>query len=179
MGRNLVETLMGAVVLIVAGVFLSFAYSVTNVRTVNGYEVTARFERIDGLNVGADVRLSGIRVGSVIDARLDPETYLAVIRLGLERNVRLPTDSVAQVASEGLLGASFVALVPGGDDAMIQPGGVIRHTQAPVNIVQLLGRIIFAASENPNAGRDAPSELGGPSRPAPSGGNTPQPATPR
>ena len=177
MGKNLVETLMGAVVLVVAGVFLSFDYSVTNVRTVNGYEVLARFERIDGLNIGADVRLSGIRVGSVLDARLDPETYLAVLRLGLERNVRLPTDSVAQVASDGLLGGAFVALVPGGDDAMIQPGGVIRHTQAPVNIVQLLGRIIFAAAENPNAGREGPPELGNQGRPA---GQAPaQPAAPR
>jgi phospholipid/cholesterol/gamma-HCH transport system substrate-binding protein len=161
MGRNLVETLMGAVVLVVAGLFLAFAYSVTNVRPVRGYEVLAKFERIDGLNIGADVRLSGIRVGTVVDAWLEPETYLAVVRLALDAAVRLPTDSVAEVSNDGLLGGSFVALVPGGDDRMIAAGGQIRHTQAPVNIVQLLGRIIFSAAENPNAGRDAPRELGG------------------
>src|SRR5262249_5206092 len=92
MGRNLVETLLGAVVLVVAGLFLAFAYSVTNVRTNGGYELTAKFERIDGLVVGADVRISGIRVGSVTDARLEPDTFLAVVRLTVNPNVRLPVD---------------------------------------------------------------------------------------
>lgn len=161
MGRNLVETLMGAVVLVVAGLFLAFAYSVTNVRTSGGYELFARFDRIDGLVVGADVRISGIRVGSVTDARLDPQDFAAVVRLTVNPNVHLPVDSTASVSNDGLLGGSFLALVPGGDDRVIEPGGRIQYTQAPVNIVQLLGRIIFSAAENPNAGRDAPPELGG------------------
>ncbi len=190
MGRNLVETLMGALVLVVAGLFLAFAYQVTNVRTVGGYELTARFERIDGLAVGADVRVSGIRVGSVIEARLEPDTFLAVVRLTVNPAVRLPIDSTASVSNDGLLGGSFLALVPGGDDQLIEPGGQIRYTQAPVNIVQLLGRIIFSAAENPNAGRDAPPELGGRGQPAQQPGGAappapspdvprPQPATPR
>lgn len=151
MGRNLVETLMGAVVLVVAGLFLAFAYSTTRVVTTRGYEVSAKFERIDGLRVGSDVRLSGIRVGSVVDTRLEPTTYLAIIRLSLDSSVRLPTDTVAEVASDGLLGGNFVALVPGGEERIIPPGGEIRQTQAPVNLVHLLGRIIFSATENENA----------------------------
>lgn len=162
--KNLVETLMGAVVLVVAGAFLVFAYTVTNVGSVRGYEISARFDRIDGLRVGSDVRLSGIRVGQVIDTRLEPETYQAIVRLALEQSVRLPRDTVAQVASDGLLGGAFVALVPGGDDQMVAAGGVLTHTQPPINIVQLLGRIIFSAAENQGQGRGAtPSELGGPS----------------
>lgn len=158
--KNLVETLMGAVVLVVAGAFLVFAYTVTNVGSVRGYEVSARFDRIDGLRVGSDVRLSGIRVGQVIDARLEPDTYQAVVRLTVEQNVRLPRDTVAQVASDGLLGGSFIALVPGGEDQMVAPGGLLTHTQPPVNIVQLLGRIIFSAAENQGQGRTPPpSEL--------------------
>jgi phospholipid/cholesterol/gamma-HCH transport system substrate-binding protein len=193
MGRNLIETLMGAVVLVVAGLFLAFAYSVTNVRTSGGYELTARFDRIDGLVVGADVRISGIRVGSITDARLDPQDFAAVVRLTVIPTVRLPVDSTASVSNDGLLGGSFLALVPGGDERMIEPGGRVLYTQAPVNIVQLLGRIIFSAAENPNAGRDAPPELGGrsqqgqPGQPqqAPGGaaptpeGPRPPPATPR
>ena len=80
MGRNLVETLMGAVVLVVAALFLIYAYSTTNYRAVHGYEVIAKFERVDGLATGADVKLSGIKVGTVIDQKLDPETYLAILR---------------------------------------------------------------------------------------------------
>lgn len=148
MGRNLVETLMGAVVLVVAALFLIFAYSTTNVRAVRGYDVTAKFERIDGLATGSDVKISGIKVGTLIEQRLDPETYLAVVRLSIDNSVRLPEDTVAQVSSEGLLGGNFLALVPGGADKMIEPGGEIKYTQSPVNLVQMLGKFIFNAADN-------------------------------
>jgi len=147
MSHNLVETLMGAVVLIVAAFFLTFAYSSTNVRTVHGYEVTAKFDRVDGLNPGSDVKISGIKVGTVVDETLDPETFLAIVKLSLKSDVKLPTDTVAQVSSEGLLGGNFLALVPGSDDKNIQPGGEIKYTQAPVNLMQLLGKFIFSAAD--------------------------------
>lgn len=148
MGRNLVETLMGAVVLVVAALFLIFAYSTTNVRAVRGYDVIAKFERIDGLATGSDVKISGIKVGTLVEQRLDPETYLAVVRLSIDNSVKLPDDTVAQVSSEGLLGGNFLALVPGGSDKMIAPGGEIKYTQAPVNLVQMLGKFIFSAGES-------------------------------
>jgi phospholipid/cholesterol/gamma-HCH transport system substrate-binding protein len=113
MGNNLVESLLGAVVLVVAGLFLVFAYSTTNVRTVGGYEVFAKFERVDGLNTGSDVKLSGIKVGTVFEQRLEPNTYLAIVRMNINSSVKLPVDTVAQVTSDGLLGSNFVALVPG------------------------------------------------------------------
>lgn len=156
MGKNLIETLMGAVVLVVAGLFLIFAYSTTNVRTVRGYDLVAKFERVDGLPVGGDVRLSGIKIGSVIEQKLEPETYLAVVRMTIDSSVKLPVDTVAQVSSEGLLGGNFIALVPGAEEKTIPPGGEIRYTQAPVNLVQLLGRFIFNApdgqSQSPGGG---------------------------
>ncbi|MBM3540372.1 MAG: MCE family protein, partial [Alphaproteobacteria bacterium] len=104
MGRNLVETLMGAVVLVVAAYFLVFAYTTTNVRSVRGYEVIAKFERVDGVATGSDVKVSGIKVGTLVDQRLDPESYLAVLRLSIDNSVKLPEDTVAQISSEGLLG---------------------------------------------------------------------------
>ncbi|HSE78172.1 MAG TPA: outer membrane lipid asymmetry maintenance protein MlaD [Alphaproteobacteria bacterium] len=148
MGRNLVETLLGAIVLVVAGLFLVFAYSSTNIRAVNGYEVIAKFERVDGLATGSDVKLSGIKVGTVVEQKLEPQTYLAVVKISIDGSVKLPTDTVAQVVSEGLLGSNFIALVPGAEEQTIPPGGEIKFTQAPVNIVQLLGKFIFSAGEN-------------------------------
>lgn len=158
MGRNLVETLMGAVVLAVAAFFLVFAYSTTNVRAVRGYEVFAKFERVDGVATGSDVKVSGIKVGTLVDQRLDPESYLAVIRLSIDNSIKLPEDTVAQISSEGLLGSNFVSLVPGGADKMIPPGGEIKYTQAPVNLVQMLGKFIFNAADSatPKDGAPAP-----------------------
>ena len=152
MSHNLIETMMGALVLAIAGAFLVFVYNATNLRAAGGYEVVAKFDRVDGLARGADVKVSGIKVGSVIDQRLDTERFLAVVRMSLDPSVRLPIDTVAQVSSEGLLGGSFVALVPGGDDKTIPPGGEIRFTQAPVNLVQLLGKFMFGQADSKDAG---------------------------
>ncbi|MCA3246110.1 MAG: outer membrane lipid asymmetry maintenance protein MlaD [Tagaea sp.] len=147
MGKNLVETLMGAVVLVVAGMFLVFAYSTADIRPVRGYTLTAKFQSIDGVRLGTDVKLAGIKVGSVVAQALDPQTYEAVLTLSIEAHVKLPRDTSAQITSEGLLGGTYIALSPGAEDRMLAAGGEIRHTQSPVNLVQLLGRFIFNSAE--------------------------------
>lgn len=162
LSSNLVETLMGAVVLIVAALFLGFAYSSTNMSPVGGYEVTAKFDRVDGLNPGSDVKISGIKVGTVVSEKLDPDTFLAVVTLSVQNNVKLPTDTVAQVSSEGLLGGNFLALVPGSSDKNIAAGGEIKYTQAPVNLMQLLGKFIFNTGQAAAQGQGKPPEGGAP-----------------
>lgn len=143
MGRTFVETLMGAVVLAVAGVFLVYAYTRANVQTVAGYQVTALFTTIDGLKVGDDVRISGIKVGSVVDQTLDPEFFQAVVTLSIEPWVSLPEDTSVAVASEGLFGGKYLALEPGGSEEIIEPGGRISFTQSSVNLESLLGKVIY------------------------------------
>ena len=151
-GRNMIETVMGAVVLAVAAIFLAFAYNHSSLRTVSGYEVSARFDRVDGVSAGTDVRISGIKIGTVIDQRLDTDRYLAIVRMSIDPRVKLPTDTVAEVASEGLLGGSYLALIPGGETDMIKPGGEIKFTQSPVDLVQMLGKFMFSG---PDQSKDA------------------------
>ena len=115
MNGNLFEALIGAVVLVVAGVFLVFAFTTADIGSVQGYQVVARFDRVDGLNIGSDVRLSGIKVGTVTSMELDHETFLAVVLMSVEPEVKLPKDSSAQIVTDGLLGGKFMAIVPGGD----------------------------------------------------------------
>lgn len=147
MGRNLVETLMGGVVLVVAAAFLFFAYQTAGMRNVEGYEVKANFDRVDGLLEGSDVRMSGIKIGTVTHQTLDPKTYLAVVTMSIDRKVKLPLDSSAQVASDGLLGDKYLTLIAGAEEDMIKPGGRIEHTQGSVDIVSLVGRLIFSQTE--------------------------------
>src|SRR5205807_7342619 len=97
MTGNVIETVMGAVVLVVAAVFLFFAYTTSQVRAVKGYEVTAEFERIDGIREGGDVRISGIKIGSVVDQKLDPKSFLATLRMSIDPAVKLPDDTVAEI----------------------------------------------------------------------------------
>src|SRR5512145_2561376 len=119
MSRSIVETLMGACVLAVAIAFVVFAYSRTTVATVSGYGVTAKFNRLDGLARGADVRISGIKVGSVLDMSLDPVTFQAVTRLSIDPAYKLPVDSSISIVSDGLLGGKYASIEPGGADEVI------------------------------------------------------------
>lgn len=150
MGKNLVETLMGAVVLGVAVIFFVFAYSKGGPKTVEGYSLIGKFDRVDGLAEGSDVRLSGIKVGTITRQTLDPETYLAVLTMSIKPEIKLPRDSSAQVASDGLLGDKYLSLQAGGDDEMLKDGGEIEHTQGSVDLLSLVGRFMFTQTGNKN-----------------------------
>ena len=147
MRRNIVETVMGALVLAVAVLFLVFAYNGSNLRAAGGYDLVARFNRVDGLASGAEVRLSGIKIGTVVREELDPKTYLAVVHLAINDNVKLPVDSTAKIQSDSLLSASHVNLEPGGDEKMMANGDEIKYTQDPINLGDLIGRFIFSNAQ--------------------------------
>ena len=159
-GRSVAEILAGALVLLVAGGFL--AYAVTNSGRGGfsgpGLTLSAKFDRIDGLAPGADVRVAGVKVGSVVDQRIDPQTFLAVLTMRIDANLRMPSDSSAEIASEGLLGGRFVSLVPGGSDRILAEGGEITITQSAISLESLLGRFIFSMTEGqPARGEQTPA----------------------
>jgi phospholipid/cholesterol/gamma-HCH transport system substrate-binding protein len=147
MSRNVIETVMGAVVLVIAAVFLFFAYSTSQVHAVSGYELTAKFDRIEGIREGGDVRISGIKVGSIVSETLDPATFLAVVKVSVDPTIKLPSDSVAEILSSGLLGDKFLAIVPGAADDMLKPGGTIKFTQSPMSLENLIGQYIFSQGQ--------------------------------
>lgn len=152
MRRNAIETIMGAAVLLVAVIFVVFAFSATGVSTVSGYQVTARFDNAAGLTPGTDVRMSGVKIGSVTSQRLDPKTYFAEVTLAIDKDIKLPADTSARVVPEGLLGSNYVLLEPGGAEEMIPDGGTIQYTQGAVNIVDLVGRLIFSGDQEGQGG---------------------------
>ena len=147
MGRNLVETVMGAVVLLIAGFFLIFAYNSSNLRPISGYEVTARFNSVEGLQEGGDVRIAGVKIGSVTGQTLDTENFQAVVTMTLKRQVKLPTDSIASVTGDSLLGGKYIKLEAGTAKTMIAAGGEIKKTKDALVLEQVLGRMIFLLTE--------------------------------
>ena len=154
MTGNVLETVMGAVVLVVAALFLYLAYSTSQVRAVQGYEVTAQFDSVSGIHDGSDVRIAGVKVGSIVAETLDPKTFLADVRMSIDPAYKLPDDTVAEILSAGLLGDKFMALVPGGSEQTIPPGGRIKFTQSPVSLENLIGQMMFS----PPGGQKKPGE---------------------
>lgn len=151
MGRNAIETIMGAAVLLVAGFFVYFAYNTAQIKAVTGYEVSARFFKVGGLAKGSDVRISGIKVGTVTESSLDPVTFDAVITMSISPEVKLPADTAATIASSGMLGDKYVMLLPGDASARLEVGGLISDTKDYRSLEDQVGEIIFLAT-----GGDAP-----------------------
>ena len=146
MKRNPLETVLGSVVLAVAVMFLAFAYSIADLKAVTGYEVKATFLKVGGLERGSDVRISGIDVGTVTSQTLNPETFQAQVIMSIDPSVVLPADTEASIVSDGLLGGKYVNLVPGRASERIAAGGVVSKTKDYQSLEDLVGQIIFLAT---------------------------------
>ncbi len=152
------ETLIGACVVLVGALVLAFSYGSAGRAALPGYDLLAHFNKADGIGLGSDVRLSGVSVGKVVGQALD-DHFRAVITIRMAPGVPVPTDSAALIQTDGLLGAKFIALQPGGDEADLKPGDALRYSQDSMNLQDLLELIIAQAE----AKRSAPgtSNTGG------------------
>jgi phospholipid/cholesterol/gamma-HCH transport system substrate-binding protein len=144
MKRNIIETVLGAVVLVVAAAFLVYSSSATDAGEVQGYDINVAFNEIGGLKTGDDVRVGGVKIGTVKDIALDTATYRAKVTLSIKDNIKLPDDTAARVSSEGLMGGNYLALDPGGDEENLRPGATIAYSQDAQNLESLLGKFIFS-----------------------------------
>jgi phospholipid/cholesterol/gamma-HCH transport system substrate-binding protein len=174
--RNVSELLAGAVVLVVAVGFMAYAVAHTGRITVSGYTLHAKFDSIDGLDVGSDVRMAGIKVGTITAAQIDPQSYRAVVDFTVQNVIRVPKDSAAEIDSEGLLGGKYLRLSPGGDEQMLADGAEVTITQSSINIEQLIGKYIFGGvnlGAGPNQGQPEAGRPAGPQGGDAKGGGLP------
>ncbi len=152
MTENRADAILGALVLAAAVGFLVYAGQIAGVGQGRaGYDLTASFRSAEGVRVGSDVRLGGVKVGTVADMRLDAESFEAELRLALRADMLLPEDTLAVVASEGLLGGAYIELLPGGSPFDIEPGGRIEQTQSAVSLVTLLLRAVTGGGDDTGA----------------------------
>ncbi|MEM8752774.1 MAG: outer membrane lipid asymmetry maintenance protein MlaD [Pseudomonadota bacterium] len=144
MASSAAETLIGAGVLVVAGGFLVYAAQTVDLGGVGAgnYELKAAFRKASGVSVGADVRVSGVKVGSVAALDLDPETYRAIASLSIREQVKIPDDSAVKVTSDGLLGGSYIAIDPGASEFFAEDGAELEFTQGSVDLIELLSKTI-------------------------------------
>jgi len=143
MQRNVLETVMGAVVLLAAAAFLFIIYSSSGIKEAsNGYHLIMRVDRGGWISPGTDVRAAGVKVGTVVKQEFDDKEFQAVLTLDIDPRVKLTTDSSAVVDQEGLLGGSFVSLEPGSDDTYLKDGDTFRHSQGAVSLGSLIAKVV-------------------------------------
>ena len=143
MASNAAETLIGAAVLAAAGGFLVYAANTADLRGGgSGYEVVAKFRKAEGVGIGGDVRIAGVKVGSISAMSLDPATYQAQVTMVVEPSIKVPEDSSAKITSSSLLGDSYIAIDPGASDEMLEAGGEIQNTQSSVSFGDMIAKFI-------------------------------------
>lgn len=147
MQRNVLETIMGALVLVAAAVFLYVIYSGSGIREDRGgYRLVVRFDRGGSALPGTDVRISGVKVGAVVSQEFDPKLYQAVVTINVRSDVELPTDSSAIITSDGLLGNSYIKLEPGAEDELLKDGDEVVHAQGALDLVELINKFVVGGT---------------------------------
>jgi phospholipid/cholesterol/gamma-HCH transport system substrate-binding protein len=164
--NNAAEVMIGLAVVVLAVAFLAFMVMRTGAGSASGYSIQAQLPKVDGLGIGTDVRISGIKVGTVSSLALNPKNYLVLVTMDINKGVEIPTDSSLQVTSAGILGGQYISIQPGGDDKLLASGGMIENAQGSADLMSMIGH--FALGGN---GSSSPA----PATPAPA---TPAPASP-
>jgi phospholipid/cholesterol/gamma-HCH transport system substrate-binding protein len=152
MKEQTAETIVGAVVALVAVGFLTFAIArAGGGESAGGYGLKAKFNRIDGISVGSDVRMSGVKVGVVNGVGIEQKNYMAEVSMSLDPKIKVPADSTAKVSSDGLLGGAYVGIEPGGAEEMLAAGQEITNTQGTVDLLTVLASAMSASSNKSEA----------------------------
>ncbi|MDR1982259.1 MAG: outer membrane lipid asymmetry maintenance protein MlaD [Holosporaceae bacterium] len=141
------ETIVGVFVLVIAIFFFNYVYTKSGWKGTDGYMLTAKFDKADGLSEGGDVKISGIKVGKIIEMKVDPDSFFAVVKFYVSKELQLPKDSSANVSSDGLFGGKYLSLVPGGDEELLKEGDEIENTSGPLNLESLIGKFVFSQNK--------------------------------
>ena len=146
MSNSKIETTVGALVLLLAIGFLVYLLNSTNLINNNdGLNLKASFRSADGITTGTEVRMAGVKIGSVTGMRLDPESFRAEVLFSLRNDLKIPDDSGVAVSQDGLLGGSFVEVIPGGSEFELQDGAEFLDTQGSVSLVSLLLKFVSSS----------------------------------
>ncbi|MED5254447.1 MAG: outer membrane lipid asymmetry maintenance protein MlaD [Pseudomonadota bacterium] len=148
MRSNTFETFIGAIVIILAVSFLFYSFSITDNNSEGTYQIKATFNRIDGIQIGSDVRLSGIKIGSVAKSSLNQTTYEAELVLVIDDSIYIPDDSSAKITMDGLLGSNYISIEPGGSDIYLTENDYLLYTQGSIDLIGLVGEALFSVEEN-------------------------------
>ncbi len=143
MNRTNVESVLGAAVVVGGLVFVYLAYSAATFETAKGYPLTALFFKVGGLQQGNEVRIGGVKVGTISSVHLDPETYDSVVKMTVSSRLEFPVDTVAAIADDGIFGGKYLLLEPGQEKAVMKSGDTFQRVRDAASLEDLIGEAIF------------------------------------
>ena len=147
MKSNTFEAIVGAFVIILSLVFLFYGFSTLKLQNSDNYNISALFNRIDGIKIGSDIRMSGIKIGTVANQELDNSSFEAKVLMSIDSKILIPDDSSAKITSDGLLGGNYISIEPGGSDIYLLNNEEIFFTQGSVDLIGLVGEALFSVED--------------------------------
>ena len=147
MKSNTFEAIVGAFVIILSLVFLFYGFSTMKLQNSDNYNISALFNRIDGIKIGSDIRMSGIKIGTVANQELDNSSFEAKVLMSIDSKILIPDHSSAKITSDGLLGGNYISIEPGGSDIYLLNNEEIFFTQGSVDLIGLVGEALFSVED--------------------------------
>ncbi|MDC0071449.1 outer membrane lipid asymmetry maintenance protein MlaD [Rhodobiaceae bacterium] len=147
MKSNTFEAIVGVFVIILSLVFLFYGFSTMKLQNSDNYNISALFNRIDGIKIGSDIRMSGIKIGTVANQELDNSSFEAKVLMSIDSKILIPDDSSAKITSDGLLGGNYISIEPGGSDIYLLNNEEIFFTQGSVDLIGLVGEALFSVED--------------------------------
>lgn len=149
MQRNYIEAFIGFCIVILTIVLLWTFFSRNDLKTTNANftSVTAYFKTVAGVSKGTDVKLGGVKVGRVLDVRLDPETLTPLLTIGLEKSYNIPSDSSFAVKSEGIMGGKFVSVEVGPGQTSVIDGQIFYNNQSSLDLESIVSQVVFGGEK--------------------------------
>ncbi|SHK34324.1 phospholipid/cholesterol/gamma-HCH transport system substrate-binding protein [Desulfatibacillum alkenivorans DSM 16219] len=147
MGKQSIELVVGVFVLVCLLCVAYLTVKVGRMDVLGGdtYQVSARFQSVEGLKTGADVQIAGVGVGKVSNVIIDPLDLVAVVTLQVDKGIELTEDTIASVRTAGLIGDKYIKLTPGGADEVLQDGDQIEETESAIDIMELISKYAFGS----------------------------------
>ena len=142
---GLIETILGGIVFFIACGFLVYTFKISSLNSQlssGKFKLHANFSSVEGLKLGSDIVLAGVKVGTVSNIELDTQYFIAKTTFSLFENFNIPDDTEAIISSDGLLGEKYISLNVGGSDTSLVDGDELVFTQSSVNIFNLLGKFV-------------------------------------
>ncbi len=143
--NNYFDFIVGTFVLFCAAIFFFTSFNSSSIKTSLGYELIAKFDNANGISSGSDVKISGVKVGTVITQSIDENKFRAILKFSIDNKIKLPVDSSAKIVSDGLLGSKYLEINPGSQEDYLKEGDEISFTQSSVNFEELLAKFMFSS----------------------------------
>ena len=138
------EFVLGLLILIISITSIFYFSSKTNLlNKIETFQINSSFFDIGNTNIGSDVKINGVKVGEILNIKLDKETYMAIITSSVDKSIDIPDDSVFKISNNGLIGSSYIEIQLGNSEDLLKNNDYSVNNIDAVSLEEIINNFIF------------------------------------